>query len=392
MDRRTFLSVVAAGVPVGVSGCSSISGGNGSRTAPPTEQDTSPVDTVAGVDLPVPEESLVRGASKDRIPAITEPVFGDDWSGVSVTITNNFKIRTTIQPRLGPRDRVIGVTRRGSARAYPLRILNWHEIVNDSFDGPLLVTYCPLCRTGISAERTVNDTETTFGVSGLLWNSNLVMYDELTESLWSQASATAIRGPETGTRLSLVPSTLTTWEQWQVEYPETTVLRPPPESNTVQGGLPRDYRVSPYPFYDDSDSIGVDRTESPERIMGLHPKTEVIGVAVGGESKAYPLPTVAAAGVVNDQVGGLPIMVAVAADDRTLVAYDRRVQGTRLTFERATATRLRAGGSQWSIVSGTARDGPFEGAKLRPATKATQMFWFSWLDLHPKTGLYQPDG
>ncbi len=193
-----------------------------------------PVETVAGVDLPVPRELLGRGAPENAIPAITEPAFGDDWSGVEIEVREQVSNEiVTKEPRLRPDDRVIGVERDGEARAYPLRVLNWHEIVNDDFGGPLLVTFCPLCDSGVTAVRTVGDEQTTFGVSGLLWNSDLVMYDAATDSRWSQIAATAIRGARTGHRLELVPSEITTLGDWRTAHPDTQVLLPPPTSKTI---------------------------------------------------------------------------------------------------------------------------------------------------------------
>jgi hypothetical protein len=222
------------------------------------------------VDLPLDESALDDVLDKNAIPAIAEPAFGPDWSEAEATLDDD--------------ERVIGVTADGSARAYPLSILNWHEIVNDEFGGPLLVTYCPLCGSGVTAERRVNGEVTTFGVSGLLWRSDLVMFDELTESLWSQILGKAVRGPETGTSLTLRPSTLTSWGKWRDSHPETEVLLPPPASGTITGAAGRNYERNPYAGYDETNQIGISgETESGGR---LHPKTMVIGIASDGVARA----------------------------------------------------------------------------------------------------------
>jgi len=183
---------------------------------------------VGGVDLPVPSEELCAPLSKDIIPAIVDPVFADDWSELDAP--------TGVDRPLLPDDApVIGVSRAGEARAYPLRILDWHEVVNDTFGAPLLMTYCVRCGSAIVAERFADGSETVFGVSGRLWRDDLVLYDERTESLWSQLLAAAIRGPLTGDRLTLVASSLTTWGAWRRRHPDTQVLLPPPHSNTVRG-------------------------------------------------------------------------------------------------------------------------------------------------------------
>ncbi|WP_049900361.1 DUF3179 domain-containing protein [Halococcus agarilyticus] len=393
MDRRRYLSGLAGGTAVWLAGCSGLAGRSDSRGANGETGTSAATDasaatgepgnattaggTAAGVpqsagdvELPVPRSELDRGASEDAIPAITDPAFGADWSEFGV--------------ELDPNERVIGVERGGEARAYPLAVLNWHEIVNDEFDGPLLVTYCPLCGSGLTAERRVDGEETTFGVSGLLWNSDLVMYDRATDSLWSQILATAIRGPSTGETLSLVPSTLTAWSAWRETHPDTEVLLPPPASEAIGGARPRDYARDPYAGYDESRRIGIGGEEFEGE---LHPKAEVIGVARDGTASAYPFDTVTSEGVINDRVGDLPVVVTVDAGD-ALVAYERRVDGDELTFEPAGADAMRAGGSRWRRATGEALDGPHEGTQLPRANDASPMFFFAWRDFNPDTDVY----
>ena len=401
MNRRRFLaSCTAVGVG-GVAGCTdrgSLGADTESGTdAEPTESGTRPGtatgQSVAGVELPVPRSKLQRGAPKDAIPAIVDPVFADDWSGVTIEVQNRFTGDTMEkQPRLRPDDPVIGLVRDGEARAYPLRVLNWHEIVNDRFRGPTLVTFCPLCGSGVTAERRVGGEPTRFGVSGLLWNSDLVMYDARTNSLWSQIAGTAIRGPETGTRLSLLPSRLTTLKTWRDSHPDTQVLLPPPESGTVADGPGvRDYTVDPYAGYDESDQVGIGANEETDD--RLHPKTRVLGITHEGTAVAYPLQRVVdRGGVVNDTVGDLPVVVAVGPDGGSLFGFVRRADGETLTFERAEGGRMRGGDSLWSITTGEAVSGPFEGTRLDPATDGGQLFWFAWAEFHPDTAIFGGDG
>lgn len=387
VKRRRYLITIGTGM---LAGC------NTTFQATPTST-PNPTRAPAGVDLPVARDALVRGAPKNSIPAITDPAFGDDWSGLEFTVSDPHSgMSTEIAPRLTDDDTVIGIQRNGEARAYPLRLLNWHEVVNDEFAGPLLVTYCPLCGSGVTAVRTVNDTETTFGVSGWLWRSNLVLFDRRTESLWSQLLATAIRGPETGATLSLVPSALTTWATWRERYPDTSVLLPPPRSTTILGTTTRNYTFSPYSGYDETTAIpGRDGFDDDR----LHPKTRVVGVTHGGVARAYPLPEVAAAGVINDRVGGLPVVVAIDADGR-LTAYERRIDGEPVRFRAADApdtgdeaadgvTHLRGANSRWDTVTGTAVGGALEGRTLGRANDRSPMFWFSWLDYRPATSIYR---
>ncbi|ERH11674.1 MAG: protein of unknown function (DUF3179), partial [halophilic archaeon J07HB67] len=270
MNRRDLVAASLASLAT-VAGCAGRTDDGATTeqtTATPTATEpepatpaavSGPVETVAGVDLPVPEGLLGRGAPEDAIPAITQPAFGNDWSGVEIEAREGVGNElVTKDPRLRADDRVIGVERDGEARAYPLRVLNWHEVVNDEFGGPLLVTFCPLCDSGVTAVRTVAGEPTRFGVSGLLWNSDLVMYDAATDSLWSQIAGTAIRGRRTGHRLALVPSEITTLGDWRTAHPDTQVLLPPPASETVgdRDGV-RDYTQNPYASYDSVGRIGI---------------------------------------------------------------------------------------------------------------------------------------
>jgi hypothetical protein len=237
----------------------------------------------------------------------------------------------------------------------------------------------------VTARRVVDGEPTVFGVSGLLWNSALVMYDQATESLWSQILGAAIRGSRTGTQLELVPSSFTTWGAWRQEHPDTSVLLPPPESWTVAGDTSRNYDSSPYEGYESNARIGIGNNRSVDD--RLHPKTTVIGVTADETSTAYPLETVEQAGAINDTVGDRPVVVGVGPDS-TLVAYDRRVDGSTLEFERADDRHLRAGGSRWRTLTGNAVSGPFEGSSLQQANDRSPMFWFAWADFNPETSIY----
>lgn len=386
MERRAFLAGLAGAALSASAGCSSRRSA-APRTPPPADRD---VGTVAGVPLPVPETDLRMGALRDSIPAIVDPAFGADWAGLEFEYKVAGEVGTsgTIEPRLRPDDQVVGVVRGGAARAYPLRVLDYHEVVNDCFDGPLLVTFCPLCGSGVTADRRVAGATTRFGVSGWLWNSALVMYDGATESLWSQVAATAIRGPRTGDRLSLVPSTLTSWDAWREAHPGTEVLLPPPASDTVRGLVAFDYTTDPYHDYERTRRMGIGQNRVPDHGADLHPKAQVLGIEVDGAARAYPLAAVRSAGVVNDEVGGLPVVVTVGPDGRTLHGYVRRVGDEVLHFAAESPSRLRAAGSRWDPTTGRAVDGPLRGTTLAPASAATQLFWFAWLDFHPRTTVF----
>lgn len=201
-----------------------------------------------GVDAPGNATALARRGDPASVCALApnhdfsirelvEPAFASGWTDATVP--------TRYSRGSGPRRRgigreasVIGLTRGGSARAYPLAVVAAHEVVNDSFDGPVLVTYCPRCRSGMTAERRVKGSPTTFHVSGHLWRTdgsdeNLVLYDRATGSYWSQILTTALCGPVAGSALELLPSSFTTWGEWLDAHPETEVLLPPPASTTA---------------------------------------------------------------------------------------------------------------------------------------------------------------
>jgi hypothetical protein len=208
------------------------------------------------------EEILSGGPPRDGIPSIDSPKFISaaevDW--------------------LLPGSRVLGLEINGVIRAYPLAILNWHEIVNDSVGGvPLAVTYCPLCGTGMSFRRDFSGTVTTLGVSGLLYNSDLLLYDRESESLWSQVMGQSVSGPRKGERLITVPIEHSTWADWKNQHPQTEVL----SKNT---GFSRGYGRSPYGDYDENRDIFPPLSF---RSSLYHRKERVIGIEFDGEFKAY---------------------------------------------------------------------------------------------------------
>lgn len=408
MDRRGLLAATVGTASV-LAGCV-IGWTDRRRDAERSVPDGSP--GLSRDRLPVSDVELEVGTSRDVIPAIVDPAFGPDWSGLEVEARTATGAKT-IQPRLSGSDLVIGIERDGEARAYPLRLLNWHEVVNETFGGPSVVTYCPLCRSAVVGERVVRgaatsfggsgseasgaskEVVTSFGVSGILYRGNLVLYDTRTESLWSQVAMTAIRGPATGTRLRIEPSTLTTLERWRESHEGTSVLLPPPRSGTVtEGEGTRDYTVDPYAGYENSGATrpfasagSQDENANDYReLTGHHPKTLVLGVEHGGVARAYPLDAIHRAGVVNDSVGGLPVVVTVV--DGSLVGYDRRVDGKTLEFSAAGPVHMHTDGTRWRRRDGVAVDGPRRGAWLAPATGTSPLFWFAWHSLNPETTVY----
>ena len=207
-------------------------------------------------------EILSGGPPKDGIPSIDKPQF------VAVSEASD----------LSATEPVVGFSVNGDARAYPLRILTWHEIVNDTVGGiPVAVTYCPLCNSAIVFERTVDGEVTTFGTTGKLRNSDLVMYDRATESWWQQFLGEAIVGERTGTRLKILPARLESWERFAARFPDGQVLIPD------NPGM-RPYGANPYVGYDTLSRPFLYDGEMPE---GIAPMKRV--VAVGEQAWALEM-------------------------------------------------------------------------------------------------------
>ncbi len=233
------------------------------------------------------------GPPRDGIPSIDDPLF--------VTADNAGFLR--------PEDRVLGLYRQGIAKAYPVRILNWHEVVNDYFgDEPIAVTYCPLCGTGMSFKAEVAGEVRDFGVSGLLYNSDVLLYDRSSESLFSQIATEAISGPLVGTTLQMVPTRHTSWADWQARHPDTLVL-------STDTGYRRDYSRDPYSGYETNTQVMFPVAHTDSR---YHPKEWVIGIDHNGAVKAYPFSELEhSATALVDQLAGEPVTVEFDAEHRT---------------------------------------------------------------------------
>jgi len=248
------------------------------------------------------EEIRVGNPRRDGIPAIDRAQF----------------ITAEEVDFLSPDDPVIGVEINGEAKAYPLKILTWHEIVNDSLGGrAVVITYCPLCRSAYVFDRQVGEQVLDFGVSGLLYNSNVIMYDRQTESLWSQMAEEAIDGQMREARLrQIAAATSTSWQQWLSQHPDTQVL----SKNT---GYRRNYERSPYGDYAQSRDIMFPMTAASDR---FNPKTLVAGIEVNGRFKAYPLPELEKAGEnpMQDEFAGKILIVRFDEEARSVRVTDRR--------------------------------------------------------------------
>lgn len=242
----------------------------------------------------IPAEEIRHGGPpRDGIPALDDPVF----------------VPADQAAFLEDEDRVLGVSIGNVAKAYPIRILDWHEIVNDDFDGsPVVVSYCPLCGTGMAFDASVGGQARSFGVSGLLYNSDVLLYDRESESLWSQVIRKSVSGPMIGKELRQLPMSHTTWRDWRTRHPGTLTL-------SADTGHSRDYSRSPYGGYAESTSIFFPVKNKSAR---YHPKELVIGVDLEGSTKAYPFAELSKAeAVIDDNVGGTPLRIEFDAVNRT---------------------------------------------------------------------------
>jgi hypothetical protein len=328
-------------------------------------------------------EILSGGPPKDGIPAIDDPKF------ISVEEADAW---------LEPQEPVVLVQVEDDARAYPIQIFMWHEIVNDTIGGvPVTVTYCPLCNTGVAFERTFDGQVLDFGTTGRLRYSNLIMYDRQTETWWQQATGEAIAGEFTGRQLTFVPASMISWADFKAAYSHGKVL-------SRDTGYSRNYGRNPYTGYDD-----VNRSPflyvGPETPGTLSPMARVVTVDLNGEAVGYPYDVLREVHVVNDTVGGVPIVVlwapgtasaldagsvAGGGDVGAATTFSRELEGQTLTFvfdgDRILDEQT---GTEWDVL-GQAVSGSLAGSQLTPVVSINH-FWFSWAAFRPETRVYSSD-
>jgi hypothetical protein len=330
------------------------------------------------------DQVLSGGPPKDGIPAIDNPVFESieaarDWVDGQAP--------------------VIALEVNGEAKAYPMAIMTWHEITNDTIGGePVVVTFCPLCNTALAFKATVDGVVHDFGTTGNLLFSNLIMYDRQTETWWQQATGLGVVGEQMGTQLEFLPAQIVSLDQFETDHPEGTVL-------SRETGFRRSYGRNPYPGYDRAD-------ESPFLFFGtsdgrIAPKERVATVGTGSEAIAFAYPELSEVGVATETVDGEPIVVFWAPGTRSALGdssindsedvgatgvYSPIVEGRELTFVRdgdrsAPITDVETG-STWSI-SGVATDGELAGTQLERIVSADHL-WFSWAAFNPDTRIWDP--
>jgi len=362
-SRRTYLATVAVAALAGCLGDGGAAGDVGSGTddadAGGNPDDDAGDLPLSGGSLPLPDDTstldrhvISGGVSQDGIPSIDDPAFvdageADDW--------------------LGDGEPVFGVSIDGDVRAYPQRVLVWHEIVNDVVGGgSVAVTYCPLTGTAQGFDRG----DTTFGVSGRLLNSNLIMYDRAREDYWPQMLATSIRGDREGGHLEEFPVTWTSWERWHAAYPETRVL-------SEDTGYARNYDDDPYGTYDPaggyytSDSTIFEPYADVDESV-LHPKAVVLGARSADGAIAVEKEALADAGVLEGSVGDVPYVTVYEPSLDTGYVY-RNPDGVEVSYDDGTA-----------LVDGDRHDP--DGLPLDRVLRYDS-FWFAWAGYYPDTEL-----
>ncbi|NRB62456.1 MAG: DUF3179 domain-containing protein [Saprospiraceae bacterium] len=277
----------------------------------------------------IPVQEIKSGnAQRDGIPAIDQPIFS------SISEYSFF-----------PDDiRILGLHLNGLAKAYPIPILIWHEVVNDHIgELPISITYCPWCGSGIAFDAQVDQSTRTFGVSGLLYKSDTLLYDRETESLWSQMKMESIAGTSMGKALHMLPLAHTTLGEWKKSYPESLIL-------TTRTGYVRNYEHSPYSDYDNSDQLYFPVLPSND----AYPLKEwVLGIEVNNKFKAYPFS-------------------ALLEHDETLLTdiFEGQTFNIRYDVLHDVATITDQAGNTYPSVTA---------------------YWFAWYAFHPNSEVFQKD-
>ncbi|NND01162.1 MAG: DUF3179 domain-containing protein [Acidimicrobiia bacterium] len=347
----------------------------------------SALDDASAEEFPEPlvdvSQIISGGPPPDGIPPIDDPEFLD--------VADHLDLYNDNAP-------VVALEINGDARAYPAAVMIWHEIVNDTVGGvPVTVTYCPLCNSAVTYGREINGSETTFGTSGRLFASALVMYDRATESMWTHFDGRAVVGLLTGTQLDVYGSPLMAWSEFRTIYPNGLVL------DETKTGHSRDYGANPYVGYDDPDS-------SPFLFFGdldsrARAKERVVGISLAGVDAAYSLRTISGTGdtitVTEAAQGDTDFVIFWAPgqatalegpsvqfgrDVGTVGAFIPRAGDTSLTFTADEEGFVDAEtGTKWS-VAGVALSGELAGASLERIPHL-DTFWFAWSTYRPGSEL-----
>ena len=338
-------------------------------------------ETPDGAPAPLIDLAEIRsgGPPPDGIPSIDEPVF----------------VTASDVDFLAENEPVLVVDIDGDVRAYPVQILMWHEIVNDTVGGiPVAVTYCPLCNSALAYDRRIDDRIMEFGTSGLLWNSALVMYDRQTETLWSHFTGEGIVGELTGVELEVFPVATVPWNVWRDANPDGLVL-------SRDTGFDRDYGRNPYPGYDDVNSQPfLFEGDVDGRYTAM---TRIVGIERDGEALGLPLVTLQDQRVVAATLAGTDLVVfwapgTASALDAGDVAGGDDIGATGVFIPEADEQSLTftadddrfvddQTGSVWNLL-GRAVDGPLAGSQLE-AVPHVDTFWFAWAAFRPDSAVIE---
>ncbi len=317
----------------------------------------------------IPESDVFDGGpGKDGIPSIDVPEFSS---------------ASEIQ-FLEDEDLIIAVKVNDEIKAYPHPILDWHEIVNDRVDGkPLAITYCPLTGTGIGWDRDLGNGEVSaFGVSGSLYNTNLIPYDRRSDSNWSQMQLRSVNGQRAGQRIVTYPVVETTWRTFKALYPDALVMN----TNT---NFSRNYQEYPYGDYRTNNDLILFPIDHPDD--RLPAKDRGLGILINESSKFYPLTLFTNANTIVDQFAGQNLLIIGSQSDNYIVAFEQQLaDGTTITPAANPTSTLAAvmvdtEGNEWNLF-GEAISGPRTGSQLQQVESYIG-FWFAWATFYPEIEL-----
>jgi hypothetical protein len=321
----------------------------------------------AGGSWLIPQNEVRDGGpGKDGIPALQDP------QRVSVDDPTNHYLEDE--------DLVLGYYYNGEVVAYPHDILDWHEIINDKVGGQAIaVTYCPLTGTGIGWGRMIEEDITTFGVSGLLYNSNLIPYDRKTGSNWSQIRLECVNGSLIGVEPVILPLIEMPWKTWKKLFPGSMVI-------SASTGHSRDYGSYPYGSYKTSNSLYFPAIPADDR---LHSKERVLSIVQGGSARVYRFENFdVGLSVIQDEFKGTNLLVAGIRDEYMVAFNAKTKDGQVLEFSAGVdaGTLVDKEGNEWNLF-GTAISGPRKGEQLNPI-KSFMAYWFSIGAFYPEPEIY----
>jgi hypothetical protein len=277
--------------------------------------------------------------------------------------------------KVDPDDKVLAVRIDQEARAYPIRTMGYHHIVNDTLEGvPIAVSYCTLCHTGLVWSRVLDGKLLHFHLAGIN-NGNALLRDEETSSIWQQSTGEAIFGPLKGRQLKEVPSNELTFALWRSEQPQGKVLKP--DQTYAAEYDPKDWEKH----------VEKTRTVVDTETSGIAPHQLMLGVSFAGENKAYPIEAILAAKLIQDRVGGSPVLIVVGQDGASIRMFEG---DANLTFVGKSGNGVMSDtqtGSAWNF-QGCAVEGELKGRCLKEI-EAHKDYWFDWMNHHPESAVFK---